>query len=403
MNSIPPVRHTEGPRMTRDLVLVSIALLTWGLGEGMFYFFNPLYLQQLGANPVTIGGVLGVMGVAMTVAHIPAGYLADKLGRRPLLLLAWAAGVITTWIMALAPGLTLFVVGLVGYGLTAFVISPLNSYVTGARGSLTPGRAMTLTSALYNIGSIAGPLIGGWIGDAYGLRLTYFISASIFVVSMAILLFIHSQPREHLDPASPPLNLLANRRYIGFMALVFIVMFATYLPQPLTPVFLQNERGINLDQIGQLGALSCLGMAVLNLVLGGLNARLGFFLGQAAVALFAFLMWRGSGMWWFSLGYFLLAGYRVIRPLISAQVRDLIHGSQMGLAYGITETINALPTIIAPPIAGLMYDRDPVSIYPVSLIIIVVSLVISLRFTPRTLIAPAPKIKPSTLQDDIIL
>ena len=369
--------------MTSDLVLLSFTLLTWGLGEGMFFFFNPLYLQQLGANPLTIGNVLGAVGVAMTIAHIPAGYLADRFGRRRLLWAGWAAGLICGWAMALANSLTIFVMGMVAYGMTSFVVSPLNSYVTGARGKLSPARALTLTNASYSVGAVIGPLAGGWIGNTYGLKMIYMIASCVFTVSMIVILFIKHQPREHHDPDAPPVNLLKNRRYIQFMGIVMLVMFATYLPQPLTQNFLQNERAVTFQQIGQLGSISSLGIVVFNLVLGQFNARSGFYIGQMTVALFAALLWRGTGMEWYLPAYFLVSGYRVIRPLIAAQVRDLIHGSQMGLAYGITETISAIPTILAPPIAGLLYVRDPLSIYPISLMLIAGALFISILFTPK--------------------
>jgi MFS family permease len=371
--------------VTPDLIMLGITLLTWGIGEGMFFFFNPLYLQQLGADPIMIGSVLGVVGIAMTVAHIPAGYLADKYGRRRLLWIGWAAGLVAGWIMALASNLTFFIIGMIAYGVTAFVISPLNSYVTGARGNLTPARAMTLTSAMYNIGAVIGPLIGGWLGGKYGLKMTYLVASCLFSVSMVVILFLSRQPREDHDPEAPPVNLLSNRHYLQFMGIVILVMFATYLPQPLTQNFLQNERGLTLQQIGQLGSIDSFGIVVFNLILGQFDARFGFYIGQVAVALFTFLLWRGTGMEWYMPAYFLVSGYRVIRPLIAAQVRDLIHGSQMGLAYGITETINAIPAIIAPPIAGLLYVRDPLFIYQVSLVLIVFTLVISVLFTPRRL------------------
>jgi len=63
------------------------------------------------------------------------------------------------------------------YGITAFVVSPLNSYVTAARGKLSLVRAMTLTSAAYNLGAVLGPISGGWIGARLGLRNVYLISA----------------------------------------------------------------------------------------------------------------------------------------------------------------------------------------------------------------------------------
>ncbi len=71
--------------MSRDLVLIACALMTWGLGEGMFYFFQPLYLQELGADPLKIGSILGLVGLATMLAYLPAGYLSDRIGRRPLI------------------------------------------------------------------------------------------------------------------------------------------------------------------------------------------------------------------------------------------------------------------------------------------------------------------------------
>lgn len=376
--------------MTSDLLLIGFSLLTWGLGEGAFYFFQPIYLQQLGADPVQIGFILGVAGIAMTVAHIPAGYLADRIGRKPLLVLAWCMGILSASLMAFATTLPVFVAGMVLYGITAFVVAPLNSYVTAASGKLSVGRAITLTSAMYNTGAIAGPLLGGYIGAKYGLRYIYFFAVGVFVISTIITLFIHSQPREQHDPENPPVKLLANQRYLGFMVVAFISMFATYLPQPLTPNFLQNIRGISIAQIGQIGAIGSLGNVVLNLTLGQLDARFGFLLGQAAVALFTLFIWKGTGFSWYAIGYFLLGGFRVSRVLVTAQVRGLIHGAQMGLAYGVTETINTLPIILAPPIAGLIYTQNPTIIYPLSFVLISMSIFVSWRFAPRNLAPSGP-------------
>ena len=133
--------------MSRDLILVALSLMTWGIGEGMFIFFQPIYLQQLGANPVLIGGILGGIGIVMSISYIPAGYLSDRFGRRPVLWLAWMIGAISTWVMALSSSLPTFVLGSVLYGLTSFVLPPLNSYLTPARGRLSVGRTLTLISA----------------------------------------------------------------------------------------------------------------------------------------------------------------------------------------------------------------------------------------------------------------
>src|SRR5512137_2648843 len=103
--------------MTRDLVLVAISLFTWGLGEGMFLIFQPLYLQQMGVDPKIIGVILGGAGIAMSMAQLPAGYLSDRIGQRPLMWASWVMGMLATGIMALAGSTAWFSIGILFYGL----------------------------------------------------------------------------------------------------------------------------------------------------------------------------------------------------------------------------------------------------------------------------------------------
>jgi len=369
--------------MNIDLILLSGSLITWGIGEGMFIYFLPIYLQQLGADTMTIAGVFGLFGLTMMVAHIPAGHLADRIGRKPLLMSAWVMGILAALVMGLARSLPVFIVGMLLYGFTAFVTSPLNSYITAARGKMSPVRAMTLVSATYNLGAVLGPISGGWIGGQLGLRNVYLISAGIFTVSTVILFFLRSQPREVHDPAAPPESLWKNTRFISFLGLIFLAMFVMYLPQPLTPRFLQNERGLSLESIGLLGSVGNLGNTLLALALGQIAARSGFLLAQVSVAAFALLLWKGSGLSWYAMGYFLLGGFRSARSLIYAQVRPLIHPAQMGLAYGVAETSSAMAVMLAPLLAGLLYTQEPGRVYWVSAGLIAVMVVVSGIFSPR--------------------
>ena len=369
--------------MYRNLILVATAMCAWGFGEGTFLYFNPIYLEQLGADSIAIGAILGGFGLAMTVSHIPAGLLADRFGRKPLLLAAWVLGLAATWMMALASSLPVFVAGLMIYGVTLFVISPLFSYVTAARGKLSTGRAITLISASYNLGALFGPFLGGLIGDRFGLRQTYYLAGWVFAFSTAVILFIKPQPVERVEPGETGNGRLFQRGYFLYLGAVFIATFATYLPQPLTPNFLQNVQGLSLSQIGTLFSVTSLGIVLLNLVIGFLPARFGFVLGQAAVGVFAVLLWQRTGMAWYLLAFFLLGGYKTARALATAQVRELVHSARMGLGYGLAETLNAASMMLAPLLAGWMYTRSPVSIYPLSAALILGSLFVSYRLSPR--------------------
>ena len=379
--------------MTSAMLWLGGALFTWGLGESMFLLFQPIYMQQLGADPVQIGIILGAWGASMAFAHIPAGHLSDRIGRRPLLIAAWIIGIAAALLMALAHTLPIFVIGVFLYGFTAFVSSPLDSYTTAARGNWSVARAITFAAMSFNAGAVLGPITGGWLGDHYGLRSVYFISAGVFVVSTIIIQFIPSQPRDHHDPVNPPPSLLSNRRYLGFLTIYFAVAFSTYLPQPFTPNLLNNQRLFSLSAIGQLGSVNYLGSAVLTFLLGQMEARTGFLLGQMAVAGFTLLLWRGTGFGWFAVGYFLLGGFRALRGLGVAQVRPFVHESQMGLAYGIAETCGSASILLAPPLAGYLYSTEPTLMYPVGLGLMAFGAVLTLLLVPRS-----PRIPPEHIE-----
>lgn len=360
--------------MSPDLIWIALSLVVWGFGEGAFFSFQPLYLQQLGADPLKIGAILGAYGFAQTIAHIPAGYLADRVGRRPLMWVSWFIGALATFLMALATTLPVFVVGMILYAGTSFVISPLNSYITIARGRWTVGRALTMISASYNTGAIMGPLVGGWVGENYGFRSIFVLAAVAFVFSTILILKVRPQPVEERGDLQQSDKIYNNLPYLRFMGLVFFAMFAMYLPQPLAPNFLQNQRGLDLVQIGQLYSISAFGLVFTNLILGNMEHRLGYLLGQAAVGVFSLILWTQTGMIWYGIAFLFVGGYRTARSLAIAQVQALVHPANMGLAYGVSETISSSAAIFVPFVAGYLYSRDPMVIFPISIILITVSI-----------------------------
>jgi len=147
---------------------------------------------------------------------------------------------------------------------------------------------------------------------------------------------------------------------------------------------LQDVRSLSLESIGLLGTIGGIGNTVLSLLLGFLDARLGFILGQLSVGIYSGLIWQMNGYGWFAISYFLLGGFRASRSLFMAQIRPLVHESQMGLAYGISESVLGLTGIIAPIVAGFLYQQDKASIYPLACIAILACIFFSLVFAPHT-------------------
>ncbi len=358
--------------MNRNLLLVAISLFIWGTGEGLFFYFQPLYLQELNADPLMIGTILGAMGIAMTVAQIPAGYLSDRFGSRTIMWSSWILGTISAWVMALANALPAFVIGLILYGLTSFVLAPMNSYITSVRGKLSVGRSLTFASGFYNIGAVLGPVTGGLIADKLGLKSIYMFAGILFVISTLVILSVKKVTETHSADleSTRSKGLLKNARFLGFLGITMITIFVLYLPSAFTPNYLQNQQEFSKSTIGVLGTFGNLGNAVAVLALGGLRASTAFIISQVWVLIFTVIFLVANLPVWFGIGYFFYGGLRLCRAMILTIARSLIHPGETGLAYGMVETASAIAVILAPILAGILYDTEPVLIYKVPLIAI---------------------------------
>ena len=93
---------------------------------------------------------------------------------------------------------------------------------------------------------------------------------------------------------------------------------------------------------------------------------------------FAWLLWTRSSLPWNFIAYFILGGYRAARSLAVAYIRTTVSGSNMGLAFGLAETMTALALFLSPPLAGYLYDQDPVRVYQVSMVMIAITLLVNI-------------------------
>jgi MFS family permease len=368
--------------VTRDLRLVGLSLATWGTGEGLFFIFLPLYLRQLGAEPAKIGTVLGLSSAAMAVSLIPAGALADHFGRRALMIAGWVIGVVCGGVMFLAGSLPLFVVAVVAYGFTGFVLSPLNSYVISARGSYTPARALGFVGSLYHAGAIVGAGVGGWIGQAVGLRYVFLVATALFVVSTAVVLFARHQPVETPLAGQRYQPLLRNTAFGRFLLITAVAVFALYLGTPLAPNYLQEVHSVPLRTIGAFGSLMEVGIVLFNLALPRVGPRSGLLIAHLLLALGLLSLWRGGGVAWFGLGYLLVGAFRTARLLLVAQADMYLPRAQIGLAYGVLDTVATAMMVIAAPIAGWLFGLNPDAPFRAGLLLAAASLLVQARGLP---------------------
>lgn len=369
--------------MNRDLRLVALALLLWGIGEGLFFYFEPIYLQQLGADPVQIGFILGLTGAAAALSHLPAGILADLWGSRVLLIASWVIGLVSAGLMAGATALPLFTAGIVLYRVSAFVISPLGRYITYSPSDWPASRRLTTVLSAYQVGLVLGAPLGGILAEDLGLRTIYSIAFVIFVFSTAAILFISPQkPIDEEQDGLPIKNLARNRRFMGFVTLIFGAMLAMYLAWPLTPNYLQTVHQISLDQIGLFGGLNALAGAIFHLTLGRMESKRGLLLAQGFVLASSLLLWQGTGIAAFALGYTFASAVKTAHWLATAEAGNFVSERNRGLVYGAIGTINSLTMFLAPPLAGLLFAQRPQLPYIASMAMLLVTIILSWSFVP---------------------
>jgi len=363
----------------RDLAIVAISESIWGLGEGLFIYFLPLALQRWNTDAVQIGAVLSMIGVTMAVVQVPAGYISDRFGTRPLIFAALLLGIASAIVMAAARSLPVFVAGLLAYACTSFISAPMNSYVTSLRGSWTVQRAVTFRAAAFQVGAIFGPILGGWIANTDGLSTVFRYSAGLFLAS-TLVMSLARRPivLEHQEASIHLVSPIANPRFLGLLAVVFFTIIAISVPQQLTSLYLLNVQHLSIQQIGLMGTIASIGTAITTFSLGNLSVSTGMLIGQLLLAGFALLMWQGQSAMAYYVGYFFVGGYQLYRSMALAFSRSFVKVGDTGLAYGLVETGNALAVIVAPLAAGFLYNYRPEAVYIASLGALAITVVLNM-------------------------
>jgi DHA1 family tetracycline resistance protein-like MFS transporter len=160
--------------------------------------------------------------------------LSDRFGRRPVLILSLAALGIDYTITGLAPTIAWLFVGRCLSGAAGATYSTVNAYIADVSTPEKRAANFGLTGAAFGLGFIAGPAIGGLLGQ-YGARLPFFVSAGLafanalygFVV-LKESLPIESRRTFDLSRANPLGSVLALRRFpmvFGLLGVYVLIRF----------------------------------------------------------------------------------------------------------------------------------------------------------------------------------
>jgi predicted MFS family arabinose efflux permease len=177
--------------------------------------------------------------------------------------------------------------------------------------------------------------------------------------------------------------LFANRRFIGFVMLMFAALLAMQVGLPFMPNFVVEARGFDVGLVGLLGSANSIGTVSLNLLVGQRLPRRAFMLAQGMLAVGLILLLMTTTRNWLFVVYFLRAGWFLAHNMAAAQVGRVVSAAESGLAFGILETATAAATVLGPLAAGELYARGLNLPFQVSIVLIALTLPLVWLFAPR--------------------
>lgn len=218
-------------------------------GMSAFLPFLPLYVRHLGhlsvAQAQWWGGlVIAAPFLTALVATPFWGIIADRYGRKLVLVRAAFGLGVTVFLMGLAPTVeALFVLRLLQGALSGFVAA-----TTGFVAAETPpqrvGYALGLLQSAAATGSVVGPLFGGVFSDAFGMRWTFIV---VGVLCVGVGAIVWGFVREQHRPGQRVLSPLEPFRYVAHSSAVLTVLGAIVLaqaammmPAPIFPLYLEQ-------------------------------------------------------------------------------------------------------------------------------------------------------------------
>lgn len=209
--------------------------------RGMLIPVLPLYAASFDVSYGLVGLAVGSVGLGTIMGDLPAGVLLGRISAKRTMQL----GIACIAVAMLAVGLTRTFPALVifyfmsGLGTALYNISR-HMYLTNETPLGQRGRAIAMFGGINRIGTFAGPVIGGSIGMAFGLRTPFLIFASVAAVAILFpTLFANDNRPSRLEHDGQAMSVV---HHLQLMWQIFVEHIRVLMSAGLGQLFAQTIR-----------------------------------------------------------------------------------------------------------------------------------------------------------------
>ncbi len=363
----------------RLAIPIAIIFFAWGFGTGALWVARPLFAASFGVSIVLIGLISSLSAGPRMLAGPLTGLLADRWGRRPMIYAGAIGhgGILTLQFFSGSYLQYALLEVVAGLGIAFWTVSS-NVLVADITTTSNRGRAVALRNTAQRIGMLGGPIVGGIIAAAVGLRWVFIFIAATKIIVIAVTLFFipETKPSHELQPTraagrtpakQPPrrseaLSMFRSKAFVGLVAATIAFgmigvgpgVFRTYFP-----IHAQDAAGLAPALIGNLMGLSGLATLALAFPTGWLLDRYGrkplVILGLAATALSTLLLGGTAGL---ITAFAAAAAFGVAEGVNSSAIQtyamDLAPPERRGLFLGAYHLTMNIGQVAGPLGAGLL-------------------------------------------------
>lgn len=352
------------------------------LGQGLLSPVLPAYCQSFGVGAATVGLLVTSFGVGRLLADVPAGYWAQRIGRRPLLVagpaIVFAGSMLCYAVRSFAPLVVFRFV--MGAGSAIYTTAAMTVLVDLTE-PVQRGRVMSIYQSTFLLGSGIGPTVGGLVSSRFGYRAPFLLCA-LFAAAAAVWAFMwvpetrlysdaldhegggrHKVRRMHrLDMLTGIRSLAGNTDFLLIATITFSIFFTrTGSRMTIVPLLGYNELGLTEVQVGfVLSTVAALNFVTLYPA-GALADRIGRKAVivpstlVAAIALACFALARSFGG--FMVGALLLGiGTGLAGGTPAAYVSDISPTVSSGIAMGMYRMVGDVGFVLGPVVLGAIAD-----------------------------------------------